>query len=126
MGDGANNALQSINLVETLGDVAELDLTLVSAPTFAQDYFTLNSKGEFYLQSNHSVTACPYHNTKHKRFRKNRNILLIFTFFLLFAIRKLPFLQTPYLMLFPAKCCSLSSVIMQQRQLALSISTLES
>lgn len=56
-----NAALQTIQTVEKFGDVAEVDFSFVSAPTFASSYLTLNAKGEFYSQTSPQVsTSCVF------------------------------------------------------------------
>jgi hypothetical protein len=51
LAQGANAALCTIPFVEKFGDVAQVDFSLVSAPTFGGNYLTLNSKGEFTSQA---------------------------------------------------------------------------
>jgi hypothetical protein len=56
---GANAALNTIPFVERFGNVAQVDFSLVSAPTFGANYLTLNSKGEFTSQAHPVVHVQP-------------------------------------------------------------------
>ena len=47
LGQGANAALSTIPFVEKYGDVAQVDFSLASAPSFGGNYLTLSAKGEF-------------------------------------------------------------------------------
>lgn len=63
LGQGANAALSTIPFVEKFGDVAQVDFSLVSAPTFGGNYLTLNSKGEFTSQAHPVVRCSPLSNS---------------------------------------------------------------
>jgi len=56
--NAANQALQTIPFTEDFADIAEIDYSLISGPTFGSNYLTLNAKGEFYYLPN--KTEAPF------------------------------------------------------------------